>query len=68
LDQNTYLPVVEKARNFKTTTAIHPSGVLGYVQPSPPFNCPGPTSVNDTADYGVGAFLLAARQMALLTH
>ena len=68
LDQNTYLPVVEKAWNFFATTAIQPSGRLGYVQPSPPCNCPGPTSVNDSADYGVGAFLLAARQMALLTH
>src|SRR4029077_6639119 len=66
LDQNTYLPVVEKAWNFFATTAIQPSGRLGYVQPSPPCNCPGPTSVNDSADYGVGAFLLAAHQMALL--
>ena len=68
LDQTTYLPIIENAWNFLANTAIQPSGFFGYVQPSPPCNCPGPTSVTDTADYGVGAFLLAARQMALLTH
>jgi unsaturated rhamnogalacturonyl hydrolase len=68
LDQNTYLPVVEKAWNFFTNTAIQPSGLLGYVQNSPPNNGPGPTTATTTFDYGVGAFLLAARQMALLTQ
>ena len=68
LDRATYLPIIENAWNFLANTAIQPSGFFGYVQPSPPCNCPGPTSVTDTADYGVGAFLLAARQMALLTH
>ncbi|MGA2336193.1 MAG: glycoside hydrolase family 88 protein [Terriglobales bacterium] len=68
LDQNTYLPVVEKAWNFFANTAIQPSGLLGYVQPSPACNCPGPTSATTTYDYGVGAFLLAGRQMALLTQ
>jgi unsaturated rhamnogalacturonyl hydrolase len=68
LDQNTYLPVVEKTWNFLANTAIQPSGLLGYVQASPPCNCPGPTSATTTYDYGVGAFLLAARQMALLTQ
>jgi len=68
LDQNTYLPIVEKAWNFFANTAIQPSGLLGYVQPSPACNCPGPTSATTTYDYGVGAFLLAGRQMALLTQ
>jgi len=68
LDQNTYLPVVERAWNFFANTAIQPSGLLGYVQNSPACNCPGPTSVTSTYDYGVGAFLLAGRQMALLTQ
>ena len=35
LDQNTYLPVVERAWNFFANTAIQPSGLLGYVQTSP---------------------------------
>jgi rhamnogalacturonyl hydrolase YesR len=68
LDQATYLPIIENAWNFLANTAVQPSGFLGYVQPSPPCNCPGPSLVTDTADYGVGAFLLAARQVALLTH
>ena len=67
LDQNTYLPVVEKAWNFLANTAIQPSGLLGYVQQSTASNGPGPTSATTTFDYGVGAFLLAGRQMALLT-
>ncbi len=66
LDQKTYLPVVEKAWNFFVNTAIQPSGLLGYVEPSG--SGPGPTSANTTEDFGVGAFLLAARQMALLTQ
>jgi rhamnogalacturonyl hydrolase YesR len=68
LDENTYLPVVEKAWNFLANTAIQPSGLLGYVQNSPASNGPGPTSATTTYDYGVGAFLQAARQMALLTQ
>jgi rhamnogalacturonyl hydrolase YesR len=64
LDQNTYLPVVERAWNFLANTAIQPSGLLGYVQPSGP----GPTLATSTYDFGVGAFLLASRQMALLTQ
>jgi len=67
LDQNTYLPVVAKAWNFFTTTAIQPSGLLGYVQPTAKAPGPGATATH-TEDYGVGAFLLAARQMALLTN
>ncbi len=62
LDQNTYLPVVEKSWNFLANTAIQPSGLLGYVQYTGE-----PTSATSTHDFGVGAFLLGARQMALLT-
>jgi rhamnogalacturonyl hydrolase YesR len=68
LDQNTYLPVVERAWNFFVNTAIQPSGLLGYVQNSPACNCPGPTTAGTTFDYGVGTFLLAGRQIALLTQ
>ncbi len=67
LDQSTYLPIVEKAWNFLATTAIQPSGLLGYVQASTASNGPGPTYATTTFDYGVGAFLLAGGQMALLT-
>jgi rhamnogalacturonyl hydrolase YesR len=66
LDRNTYLPVVEKTWNFLANTAIQPSGLLGYVQPS--VLGAAPPSATSTYDYGVGAFLLAAPQVALLTQ
>ncbi|MGA2218791.1 MAG: glycoside hydrolase family 88 protein, partial [Terracidiphilus sp.] len=64
-----YLPTVENAWNYFTTTAIQPATaagccLLGYVQPAG--SAPGPTTATTTEDFGVGAFLLAARQMALL--
>lgn len=70
LDSNTYLPVVETAWNFLANTAIQtqPAGLLGYVESSNASNGPGPTSATSTFDYGVGAFLLGARQMALLAN
>lgn len=67
LDQNTYLPVVEKAWNFLANTAIQPSGLLGYVQATSG-GAPGPATATMTYDFGVGAFLLAARQMQLLVN
>ena len=68
LEQNTYLPVVQKAWNFLANTAIQtsPRGLLGYVQPRD--GAPGPTTATTTEDFGVGAFLLAARQMQLLVE
>ncbi|HXX14708.1 MAG TPA: glycoside hydrolase family 88 protein [Candidatus Eremiobacteraceae bacterium] len=66
LDQNTYLPVTEKAWNFLANQAIQPSGLFGYVQPT--VLSSQPPSATSTADFGVGAFLLAAPQVALLTQ
>jgi rhamnogalacturonyl hydrolase YesR len=66
LDKNTYLPVVEKAWNFFANAAIQPSGLLGYVQPTVVGTTP--PSATSTYDFGVGAFLLAAPQVALLTQ
>jgi len=66
LDQATYLPVVERAWNFLAGTAVQSSGLLGYVQPSG--SGPGATTATTTEDFGVGAFLLAGRQMALITQ
>jgi unsaturated rhamnogalacturonyl hydrolase len=66
LEQATYLPVVQNAWNFLAGTAVQSSGLLGYVQPSG--SGPGPTSQTTTEDFGVGAFLLAAQQMALFTQ
>jgi rhamnogalacturonyl hydrolase YesR len=66
LTRDEYLPVIENAWNFLANTAIQPSGLLGYVQPSAAG--PGATSATTTEDFGVGAFLLAGREMALLTN
>jgi len=64
-----YLPVVQNAWNFLAYTAIQPPSPtccrLGYVQP--PDVAPDPSTASDTANFGVGAFLLAARQMELMT-
>lgn len=63
-----YKPVVAKAWQALTTTALQPSGLLGYVQgegakPSDH----QPVKPTDTAAFGVGAFLLAGQQVAKQT-
>jgi unsaturated rhamnogalacturonyl hydrolase len=63
-DVDNYMQVVGNAWGFLANTAIQPSGLLGYAQPTGA--APGPTTATTTEDYGVGAFLLAARQMQLL--
>jgi unsaturated rhamnogalacturonyl hydrolase len=67
LDSATYLPAVTKAWNGLATTAVHSDGFLGYVQgtgkqPSDH----QPVTTNDTADFGVGLFLMAAAEVAKL--
>lgn len=65
LDKATYLPVVTKGWNYLTKTALQPDGKIGYVQPigerADQHKNVGPET---TADFGVGAFLLAASEMA----
>jgi unsaturated rhamnogalacturonyl hydrolase len=68
LDSATYLPVVTKAWNGMVATAVHSDGFLGYVQGGG--NQPSsnqPVTYTDTADFGVGLFLEAGYQVALLT-
>lgn len=61
LDKTTYQPVVEKAWNYLVTVALQPDGRIGYVQPIGEKAIPGQVvDANSTADFGVGAFLLAA--------
>lgn len=60
LDKKTYGPVVEKAW-ATLVSAIHPDGMLGYVQPIG--WQPAPASAEGTAIFGVGAFLLAGSEM-----
>lgn len=68
LDSATYLPIVAKAWNGMVATALHSNGFLGYVQgvgQRPSDN--QPVTYQNTADFGVGAFLLAASEVARLT-
>ena len=61
LDRDAYLPVIEKAWNYLVTTALQEDGSVGYVQPIG--EKPDPTKTVDAhsqANFGVGAFLLAA--------
>lgn len=64
LEEDTYLPVVNKGWRYLTEVALQPDGTLGYVQPIGERAIPGQQiNVNSTADFGVGAFLLAASEM-----
>ena len=61
LDRATYAPVIEKAWKYLITTALQPDGSVGFVQPIG--EKPDPTKTVDAhsqANFGVGAFLLAA--------
>ncbi|MFV0521154.1 MAG: glycoside hydrolase family 88 protein [Mangrovibacterium sp.] len=63
LDKSTYIPVVDKAWNYLTKIALQQDGHLGYVQPIGERAIPGQViDKNSTADFGVGAFLLAASE------
>ena len=65
LDKDTYKPVIDKSWKYLTETALQPDGSIGYVQPigerADQHKNVGPDT---TADFGVGAFLLAATEMA----
>jgi unsaturated rhamnogalacturonyl hydrolase len=64
LDTAVYLPVVAKSWSYLTHTALQPDGKIGYVQPIGERAIPGQVvDRNSTANFGVGAFLLAACEM-----
>ncbi|MDA3878936.1 MAG: glycoside hydrolase family 88 protein [Prolixibacteraceae bacterium] len=64
LDEETYLPTVENAWEYLTNTAINENGAVGYVQPIGEKAIPGQiVDQNSTANFGVGAVLLAASEM-----
>lgn len=64
LDAKTYSVPAIQGWNYLTRTALQPDGKLGYVQPIGERAIPGQTiDINSTADFGVGAFLLAASEM-----
>jgi rhamnogalacturonyl hydrolase YesR len=64
LDADAYLPVVIRGWRGLTDVVLHSDGTVGFVQP--PGDRPVRASYDDTYDYGVGAFLLAASEIARL--
>ena len=61
LDRNEYLETIDRAWNYLTTKALQEDGSVGYVQPIGEKAIPGQeVSAQSTANFGVGAFLLAA--------
>ncbi len=64
LSKNDYQPVVKKSWNYLINIALQPDGKVGYVQPIGERAISGQiVDKNATANFGVGAFLLAASEM-----
>lgn len=70
LDRATYLPVAQLSWQYLIKTALQPDGRVGYVQPIGERAIPGQVvDMRSTANFGVGAFLLAACEMhRLVSH
>jgi rhamnogalacturonyl hydrolase YesR len=66
LDRAQFLPVANAAWNGIRATALQPDGVLGYCQPGDNKPMERPLTPADTADFCVGAFLLAGTELARL--
>ena len=61
LPKKMFAPTVEKAWHYLSEVALQTSGKVGYVQPIGERAIPGQTvDANSQANFGVGAFLLAA--------
>ena len=60
LDRATYEPTIRKGWSA-LVRAVHPNGMLGYVQRIG--DQPGATSASGTEIYGVGGFLLAGSEV-----
>ena len=61
LPKKEFEPAIEKAWHYLTAIALQPSGKVGYVQPIGERAIPGQrVDANSEANFGVGAFLLAA--------
>ena len=64
LDEATYMPTIKKAWKYLTETALQDDGTIGYVQPIGERAIPGQiVNARSTANFGVGAFLLASSEM-----
>jgi rhamnogalacturonyl hydrolase YesR len=65
LDEDIYKPVIDKSWKYLTETALQPDGSIGYVQPiGERADQHKNVELDTTADFGVGAFLLAATEMS----
>ncbi|MDR0810849.1 MAG: DUF2264 domain-containing protein [Paludibacter sp.] len=65
LDKSQYAAAAEKAWNYLSKIALQADGTLGYVQPiGERADQHKNVGANTAADFGVGAFLLAACEMA----
>ena len=65
LDPAEYAQTAQQGWRFLSQTALQSNGMLGYVQPIGERAIPGQVVDKDsTAPFGVGAFLLAAAEMA----
>ena len=61
LNKKEYKKVIDRAWTYLTETALQADGKVGYVQPIGERAIPGQTvDANSQANFGVGAFLLAA--------
>ena len=59
-----YEPVIKKSWDYLQNTALQPDGRVGYVQPIGEKAIPGQVvDTHSTANFGVGAFLLASCEM-----
>ena len=65
LDRATYEPIIRRGW-AALVRAVQPNGMLGYVQRIG--DQPGDTSASGTETYGVGAFLLAGREVHRLAQ
>ena len=64
LNEKKYLPTALKGWQYLSKDALQPDGKIGYVQPIGDKAIPGQViDANSTANFGVGAFLLAASEM-----
>lgn len=69
LDKTTYLPVAIKGWNYLSTIALQEDGRIGYVQPIGEKAIPGQVvDKNSEANFGVGAFLLAASELSWMVN
>ena len=67
LKEKNYLPAALKGWQYLSTVALQPDGKIGYVQPIGDRAIPEQIiDANSTANFGVGAFLLAACEMVRL--